>query len=219
MKRRAALALATSLALIGPVACSDTNRPSSAAKAEHASPAAEGPRAREEDASTSPGAQQPSVTNDVRESPEPGDAKAQRALAIKYYRGDGVPKNAALAAEWLRKAAEQGDPESQTLLAAMYTLGDGVPKDAPKAVEWYRKAAEQGFASAQLGLGGKYALGDGVARNLVEAYKWTNLAAASGNTQARDRLDELEEGMTKEEHAEAEKLAREWLEAHRGRKQ
>jgi hypothetical protein len=159
------------------------------------------------------------MTNDVRALPEPGDAKAQRELAIRYYRGDGVPKDAALAAVWLLKAAEQGDPESQTLLAAMYTLGDGVPKDAPKAVEWYRKAAEQGFAAAQLGLGAKYAQGNGVARNLVDAHKWTNLAAASGNLQARDRLEELEEAMTREELAEAEKLAREWLEAQRATKQ
>jgi hypothetical protein len=155
------------------------------------------------------------MTNDVHELPEPVDAKAQRELAIRYFRGDGVPKDATLAAAWLLKAAEQGDPESQTLLAAMYSLGEGVPEDAAKAVEWYRKAAEQGFATAQLGLGVKYAQGNGVARNVVEAHKWTNLAAASGAPQARDRLEELEEAMTAEELADAEKLAREWLAAHR----
>ena len=219
MIHRAALVFATSLALVCLPACRETDRRRSAADAEGANPEAAGVRAHEENAATSPGAKQPTLTNDVRVLAEQGDANAQRLLGIKYYKGDGVPKDASLAAEWLRKAANQGDPESQTILAAMYTLGDGVPKDAPQAVEWYRKAAEQGFAAAQLGLGLKYATGAGVPRNLVEAYKWTSLAAASGNSQARDHLDEVDEGMTRAELAEAEKLAREWLEAHRGKKQ
>ena len=113
-----------------------------------------------------------------------------------------------------RKAAEQGDASAQYNLGVMYRDGNGVPKDLAKAVEWFRKAAEQGYPNAQYNLGVMYQDGDGVPRDLVQAHKWFSLAAASGSEGAPDARPELESVMTKEQIAEAEKLASEWREAH-----
>lgn len=45
-----------------------------------------------------------------------GDARALRSLGLMHERGDGVPRNPALAAEWYRKAITQG------LAGAQYNL-------------------------------------------------------------------------------------------------
>lgn len=123
-----------------------------------------------------------------------------------------------MAAEWYRKAAEQGDAEAQFNLGNAYDTGEGVPKDLGKAIEWYRKAAEQGNAKAQNNMGAAYHDGEGVPKDLVRAHMWFNLAAASGEDGASDNRRKAESQMTKEQVAEAEKLAREWHEAHRGEK-
>ena len=46
-----------------------------------------------------------------------GDARAQRGLGLMHERGDGVPRDLALAAEWYRKALDQGLPGAQFNLA------------------------------------------------------------------------------------------------------
>ena len=46
------------------------------------------------------------------------------------------------------------------------------------------------------------------------AYMWWNLAAAQGNETAQMNKDRLEQSMTREQIAEAQRLSREWLEAH-----
>ena len=61
----------------------------------------------------------------------------------------------------------------------------------------------------QMGL--VYATGLGVAENLVAAHKWFNLAALKGNEEAKRHRKDLSEMMSREEIAEAQKAAREWL--------
>ena len=46
------------------------------------------------------------------------------------------------------------------------------------------------------------------------AYMWHNLAAAQGSENAQAAKDLLEEEMTPEQIAEAQRMSREWLEAH-----
>ena len=160
-----------------------------------------------------------SETDRLRVQAYIGDSNAQYRLGLSYSVGDGVPKDAAQAAEWFRKSAEQGNSTAQFNLALMYDTGEGVPKDVAQAAEWYRKAAEQGNSTAQFNLGLMYYKGEGVPKNLVQAHMWKNLAAASGEESARGNLTILERDMTEEQRAEAEKLAREWFEAHLGEKQ
>ena len=116
--------------------------------------------------------------------------------------------------EETRVLAEQGDAISQYNLGLMYDRGVGVPEDDVEAVRWHRLAAEQGYASAQYQLGYMYALGEGVPEDDVLAYMWVNLAAAEGNENAQEIKDILEERMSREQIAEAQRLSREWIEAH-----
>ncbi len=43
---------------------------------------------------------------------------------------------------------------------------------------------------------------------------WYNLAAAQGNEIAQENKDIIEQRMTREQIAEAQRLSREWIEAH-----
>ena len=56
-------------------------------------------------------------------------------------------------------------------------------------------------------------------QDLVLAYMWLNLAAAQGNEIANETANELkdltEARMTRDQIAEAQRLSREWIEAHR----
>ena len=82
------------------------------------------------------------------------------------------------------------------------------------ALEDVRTCAEQGDAGAQYNLGLMYARGDGVPEDIVLAYMWWNLAEAQGNESARDNKEIAESRMTREQITEAQRLSREWLEAH-----
>ena len=52
----------------------------------------------------------------IRRASCPSPTRAQRALAILYERGDGIPKNISESMSWYRKAANQGDVEAQNSL-------------------------------------------------------------------------------------------------------
>jgi uncharacterized protein len=130
-----------------------------------------------------------------------------------------VPQDYAEAVRWYRLAADQGNADAQAGLGYMYALGHGVPSDYVEAVRWFRLAADQGNAKAQAGLGLMYAEGMGVPEDLVLAYMWLNLAAAQGkdivNEAANELKDLTEARMTRDQIAEAQRLSREWIEAHR----
>jgi TPR repeat protein len=73
---------------------------------------------------------------------------------------------------------------------------------------------QAGSADALFELGMLYATGRDVAADLVVAHKWFNLAAARGNAVALAHRIELAREMSAEQIAEAQKLAREWLQIH-----
>ena len=58
------------------------------------------------------------------------------------------------------------------------------------------------------------AVGEGVPQDLVVAYSWFNLSAAQGRDDAQAAKDTIEQRMTREEIAEAQRLSREWIETH-----
>ena len=96
----------------------------------------------------------------------------------------------------------------------MYAEGNGVAEDDAESVRWYRLAAEQEHASAQYNLGFMYANGDGVPKDLLFAYMWFNLSAAQGNETAQSNNEIIEQQMTREQIAEAQRRSREWIETH-----
>jgi TPR repeat protein len=60
-------------------------------------------------------------------------------------------------------------------------------------------------------LGLIYSTGHGCAIDLVQAHMWFNLAAARGSEAAKECRRELADMMSKDEVAQAQRAAREWL--------
>lgn len=158
----------------------------------------------------------PAALKELRPLADNGDAKAQALLGEIYNGARGVPQDHTEAVSWYRKAAERGDAGAQVSLGMMYENGTGVPQDNKEAVSWYRKAAEQGYAEAQYILGGLYKRGqDALPADLVQAHKWFNLAVATGFEIARQDMEEVEAGMSREQVEKARSMAKEWLAKHR----
>lgn len=132
---------------------------------------------------------------------EQGDALAQQALGVLYYKGQGVPQNYAKAEKWFRKSAEQGITGAQYNLGLMYDDGLGSTQD--------NEATEQGRFGIQrhlhtiAGLPQYQCKGqkinsfdypttrDGVWRNYSNAMKWYKKAAEQGHARAQYNLGVL----------------------------
>ena len=138
-----------------------------------------------------------------------GYAIAQYNLGVMYDNGEGVTQDYKQAVKWYKLAAEQGDADAQNNLGLMYDEGKGVTQDYKQAVKWYKLSAEQGHASAQNNLGVLYSNGQGVTQDNVYAHIWLNIASSNGNFKATGNRDIVAKRMTKEQIAEAQKLARE----------
>lgn len=145
---------------------------------------------------------------------EQGNAKAQYGLSFLYYHGHGVPRDYAEAIKWVRPAAEQGLADAQFRLGFMYFAGQGLSMNHTEAAHWYRKAAEQGNVAALNNLGVLYKYGYGVPSDYVQAHMWYNLAAIQGAEKAADNRDSVGRRMTPAQIAEAQRLAREWMDQH-----
>jgi hypothetical protein len=91
--------------------------------------------------------------------------------------------------------------------------------DSTTALQSMRRLAEQGDINAQTVLGKAYKDGLGVLQDYVQAHKWYNLAAANAATSGPEKelrdvafgeREALTQLMSREQIAEAQKLAREW---------
>ncbi len=69
-------------------------------------------------------------------------------LGIKYYTGDGVPKDRTAAARYFEMAAEQGHVSAPYNLGVMYKTGDGVEVSFERSRDWFEKAAALGSEKA-----------------------------------------------------------------------
>ncbi len=79
-------------------------------------------------------------------------------------------------------------------------------------------AAAHGDINAYYDLGVAFSTGShGVNCDLIEAHKWFNLSAVAGHIEAQMCRADISEEMTAREIAEAQRRAREWLNAGRRR--
>ncbi len=75
--------------------------------------------------------------------------------------------------------------------------------------------AEAGQVDAQYKVGLMFSTGqEGAPVDYVMAHKWLNLAAVRGSDDARRLRAEVAGDMSKEEIAQAQRLAREWMSTH-----
>ena len=75
----------------------------------------------------------------------------------------------------------------------------------------YERDAKVGRADALYNLGLAYSTGQGVTRDYVAAHKWFNLAAMRGSDEAKSWRNQIAGEMNAGQIAQAQKLAREWL--------
>jgi uncharacterized protein len=155
-------------------------------------------------------------------------------LWLKMAAGQGYPD----AVNYLREEAEKGSTGAQWVLSNMYAEGAGVLQDYEEAVKWYRRGAEKGHTGFQYKLGLSYAEGKGVPQDYVQAHKWFNLAASGQGAKVEQKRrdlfaevfeppakavsweavsnrDTVAKRMTPAQIAEAQRMAREWLQQHR----
>ena len=142
-----------------------------------------------------------------------GLAVAQFNVGLMYDNGQGVSKNEDEATKWYRLAADQGRSDAQYQLGHMFYRHDNYAE----AAKWLHLAADQGRADAQSSLGAMYAEGEGVPLDLVQALKWFILAAAQNHKDAIENRDKAIILMTRDQVAEAQRLARDWKPTSRQR--
>jgi TPR repeat protein len=113
--------------------------------------------------------------------------------------------------------AGKGDVHAQSLVGQIYYSGRGGLRDEAQAVKWSRLAADQRHPRAQYNLGLLYATGEGVEQDYRTAHMWFNLAVVhftasdTRNRNAAIRSRDLTAGkLSREQVAEAQKLAGEW---------
>ena len=124
----------------------------------------------------------------------PPVAKDKNSLyeeGLRFFKGDGVPRDYAQAHKLFAEAAAMGQGKAQYRLGFMYSLGKGVKKSDQEAVSWWQKAAKQNDPDAQYYLGYMYEIGGGVKQDVAEAKKWYQKAAANGNVNAAQSLKML----------------------------
>ncbi len=96
------------------------------------------------------------------------------------------------------------------------TVGVGTAQQ--ESIDELRARAEQGHAEAQFNLGISYTSGRGVPQDDVLAYMWFNLATSRSTGEDGDEAAEVRDRiatrLTPDQLAEAQRLAREWDEAH-----
>jgi len=151
------------------------------------------------------------AVNWFRNAAKKGHAGAQYNLGRIYVAGKGVVQDYKEAAKWYEKAAEQGVVGAQFFLGIMYVKGEGVDQDYKEALKWFRYAAEQGVAASQFFLGTMYLNGKGVPQDYIRAHMWFNLAGSHGFSDGVNARDAVAEKMSEDQIAEAQGLAREWV--------
>ena len=84
--------------------------------------------------------------------------------------------------------------------------------ETAKRFELYPGASNGAAAQEQYRLGLDYSTGHkGLPVDYVMAHMWLNVAAMNGNAVARELRGEISGDMSREEIAEAQRLAREWV--------
>lgn len=78
------------------------------------------------------------------------DPRAAYDLGLRFFRGDGVPRDSYRALQWMREAAERGDLNAQLALGQLYLTGlEELGSDPREAEKWLSIAAGRGNEEAQ----------------------------------------------------------------------
>lgn len=149
---------------------------------------------------------------------EQGNIYSQISLGQAYRYGRGTKQNYSEAIKLFQGAAENGSPTHIRIaaysLGTMHDNGEGVQRDFAQARKWYLMAAEQGDVDAMLELSSMYKNGRGVPQDSITAYMWFSLYAANVYVEEPNSREVAEKDITPADISRAEKMAREWADAH-----
>ncbi len=137
-----------------------------------------------------------------RKAAEQNHPSALHNLGTMYRDGIGVPVDVETAAYLLGRAAEQGHPAAMHSLGWMFFEGTGVEKDESAAMALWRRAAQTGNANAMNAMGHALLYRK---REKVEALAWFRLAAKYGDRLAPQNATNLQQRLTPDEIAAADK--------------
>jgi TPR repeat protein len=126
-----------------------------------------------------------------RHRAEAGEAKAMTALAHRYERGVGCPRDAGEAILWYLRAAALNEPGAMVALGDIYDEGRCVDQNMREAVQWFRRAAALGSGRAMYRLGQMIEQGRGVRGDKEEARLWYEKAVAAGSASAMTAMGDL----------------------------
>lgn len=118
-------------------------------------------------------------------------AESHFAIAMLYWKGEGVPRDYFEAQRWLLRAAELGHAGAMAKIGYMYTDGLTVDQDYAEAIEWFRKAAAKGNADGLYNLGVFYLYGWGTEPDRTMAKQYLASASALGDVAAERALQNL----------------------------
>ncbi len=140
----------------------------------------------------------------IADMAENGNADAQNAVGLWYYRGENFSRDYGKAVQWWLRAMKQQHPEAIGNLAQCYLSGHGVKVDSVRAAGLARRAIKLGSRSVLAGctdkadngdvwaagvLAGIYKKGDGkVSRNSDLYHKYLGIVAESGDVDASIEL-------------------------------
>ncbi len=119
-----------------------------------------------------------------------GNADAMFELYVLHATGEGVPRSAETAHDWLVRAADRGQPRALYNVAAGLATGQGFAKDEAAAAAYYERAANAGNVQAAATLGVMLLTGQGVGPDPLAAARWLDRAEAGGSD-VDDWLDRL----------------------------
>ncbi len=118
-------------------------------------------------------------------------ASEQAQIALKYFNGEGLPRNEERGFAQAKKAAENGDSYAALLLGLAYRDGIGVTRSPEKSFPWIELAARKDLPTAQVLLAEDYLFGAGTARNPTLALGYFQKAAQAGDPLAQLRAAQM----------------------------
>jgi TPR repeat protein len=113
------------------------------------------------------------------------EAQYQRGMMAMsqrdQLRGQSIPSNIGVAADWFRKAAAQGHSEAMIEMGRLYYYGKLGHKYV-EAAKWFKLAADLGSEEAMMLLANTYSSGrPDMPRDQVQSARWLRLAAEQKN--------------------------------------
>jgi TPR repeat protein len=127
----------------------------------------------------------------AQKAAQKGDPQAHTLIGRIYAEGNGVPQNAALAAQWYARAAELGDTEGTFAYGVMLAKGEGIAKNFDVAAQMFEAAASRKHALANYNLALLFLKGEGKPENPYRAFAHMLFAAESGVAAAQYDLGTL----------------------------